>query len=905
MSLDPGSRFGTYDVEALIGAGGMGDVYRATDTALKRRVALKVLSESFVGDPNRLARLQREAELLAALNHANIAHIYGIERSGGTTALVMELVEGDTLATRLAQGPLPPSDALGVALQIVAALEAAHEQRIVHRDLKPANIKVKSDGTVKVLDFGIAKALDARAISGSQPPVLTTPAMTEAGVVLGTAAYMSPEQARGKPVDKRADVWAFGCVLYEMLTGRPAFAGDDVTTTLARVLEREPDLGALPRGLAPGVRQALELCLQKDPKKRLRDIGDVRLALEGGLAAPAAPSAAAPAWRRAWPIAAALVVGALFAGAFLLWNQRPPQTAAPAAALPVSRFVITPPASAPLSNLAGYDVIISPDGKRIAYFSQDPAGSGRTQLYVRELDGLEARPIQGADASGAGNLNPFFSPDGKWIAYRQPQKGIVRVSVEGAPSIKLADDPQTFVGGDWGADDTIVYSTGNDIWRMSAGGGGDKKSLTPHDEAQIVTGLASPTLLPGGRAVLFGRIDGAVERVGVLDLTTGEQKILVEGGQNPTYVAATGHLVFARGTTLMAAPFDAAELSLTGEPVALIQGVRHPSSQNAADYALSQNGTLVYVPDDGQMAGAGFAVVWVDRAGRVVGKALEEVVDTARDPRLSPDETRLVLSTGNFGDGSIWVYDLRGRPPIPLAVGGGSRGPVWSPDGKRIAFLRVSVQPPGIYTTLSDGSMLNPEPLRANGLRGLPAVWSSSGELILVTQGSGSADIVATAAAPEGEVRPIVATNDFEIDPALSPDGRWLAYASNRTGEPEIWVKRYPDGVPVRVSRSGGFEPVWSTDGKELFFLQGNAMMSVAGLDSSGDFSFGAPTQLFVGAFFTIPNPAARTYTVARDGRFLMIQPPGSGPNNLQNPGSIVVVQNWIEELKQRVPRRR
>jgi Tol biopolymer transport system component/tRNA A-37 threonylcarbamoyl transferase component Bud32 len=903
MSLDPGSRFGTYDVEALIGAGGMGDVYRATDTTLKRRVALKVLSESFVGDANRLARLQREAELLAALNHANIAHIYGIERSGDTTALVMELVEGETLATRLARGPLPPSDALAIALQIVAALEAAHEQSIVHRDLKPANIKLKSDGTVKVLDFGIAKALDVRALSGPQP-ALTTPAMTEAGVVLGTAAYMSPEQARGKPVDKRADVWAFGCVLYEMLTGRAAFAGDDITTTLARVLEREPDLGALPRGLAPGVRQALGLCLQKDPNKRLRDIGDVRLALEGGLAAPAAPSAVAPTWRRAWPIAAALIVGALLAGALLLWNQRPPQTAAaPAPTLPVSRFVITPPASAPLSNLAGYDVIISPDGKRIAYFSEDPSGSGRRQLYVRELDGLEARPIAGADGLGAGNMNPFFSLDGKWIVYRQPQKGIVRVSVEGAPAIKLADDPQTFLGGDWGTDDTIVYSTSNDIWRASAGGGGDKKSLTPHDAAQIGAGFASPTLLPGGRAVLFGRLDGSVERVGVLDLNTGEQKILVEGGQNPTYVAATGHLVFARGTTLMAVPFDAAELSLTGEPVALIQGVRHPSPQNAADYALSQNGTLVYVPDDGKTTGSGFAVVWVDRTGRVVGKAVEELVDTARDPRLSPDETRLVLSTGPFGDGSIWVYDLRGRPPIPLAVGGGSRSPIWSPDGKRIAFARNGVQPPGVYVTPSDGSMPSPEPLRAAGLRGLPAVWSNAGELLFIG-GASNPDIFATLAASEGEVRAIVATSDAEIDPALSPDGHWLAYASNRTGEPEIWVKRYPDGVPVRVSRSGGFEPVWSTDGKELFFLQGNAMMSVAGLDSSGDFSFGAPTQLFAGPFLAIPNPAARSYTVAHDGRFLMIQPPGSEAS-LQNPGSIVVVQNWIEELKQRVPKRR
>jgi serine/threonine-protein kinase len=903
MSLDPGSRFGTYDVEALIGAGGMGDVYRATDTTLKRRVALKVLSESFVGDANRLARLQREAELLAALNHANIAHIYGIERSGDTTALVMELVEGETLATRLAQGPLPPSDALGVALQIVAALEAAHEQHIVHRDLKPANIKLKSDGTVKVLDFGIAKALDARAISGPQPAALTTPAMTEAGVVLGTAAYMSPEQARGKPVDKRADVWAFGCVLYEMLTGRPAFAGDDVTTTLARVLERAPDLDALPRGLAPGVRQALELCLQKDPKKRLRDIGDVRLALEGGLAAPAAPSAGAPIWRRVWPIAAALVVvGALLAGALLLRNQPPPQAAPPAAALPVSRFVVTPPATAPLANNGGYDVIISPDGKRIAYFSTDPS-TGREQLYVRELDGLEAKPIPGADAQLAGNMNPFFSPDGKSIAFRQPQKGLIRVSVDGAPSLKLGNDPQNFTGGSWGADDTIVYAANGALWRLSAGGGGAPEQLTRPPPDQTQPNYAGPTFLPGGRAVIFGRIGNGVERVGVLDLKTGEEKTLVEGGQNPIYVAATGHIVFARGTTLMAVPFDAAELAVTGEPTALLQGVRHPGPTSAADYALADNGTLVYVPDGGE-APSGYSVVWVDRSGRVVGKVIEDAIDSARDPRLSPDGQRLVLTTGPFNDGAIWIYDLRGRPPIPLAVGGGNRAPVWSPDGKRIAFLRTSATPPGVYTTLADGSVLNPQPLRAAGLRSIPSVWSSAGELLMVAAARvGGADIVATPAAPEGEVRPVVATEDLEFDPALSPDGRWLAYVSTRTGENEIWVKRYPDGVPVRVSRNGGYEPVWSSDGRELFYLQGPAMMVVAGVDSNGEFSFAAPTQLFTGSFLSNPNPGVRSYTVANDGRFLMIQAPGSTVD-AQNPGSIVVVQNWIEELKQRVPKR-
>jgi serine/threonine-protein kinase len=896
MSLIPGTRFGEYDVEALIGVGGMGDVYRATDTNLKRRVALKVLSDSFVSDSNRLARLQREAELLAALNHANIAHIYGIERSGGTTALVMELVEGDTLATRLAQGPLPPSDALAVAMQIAAALESAHEQSIVHRDLKPANIKLKPDGSVKVLDFGIAKALDTRAISGPLSPPLTTPAMTEAGVVLGTAAYMAPEQARGKPVDKRADVWAFGCVLYEMLTGKPAFAGDDVTTTLARVLEREPDMRALPAGVSPAVRQTLDLCLQKDVKKRLRDIGDVRLVLEGGLPAPPTqrPDAGRPVWKRALPIAAALAVGAALAGAFL-WNRQPTSAPTPEAApLPILRFVITPPASAPLANGGGYDVVISPDGKRLAYISMSPT-TGRGTLFVRDLDALEARPLPG-EIQGAGNMNPFFSPDGKWIGFRQPQRGIVRASIDGAPPLKIADDPTSFTGGDWTAEDTIVYTTSDRLWRVSAGGGSPPEPLTP--ESSETQGFASPTMLPGGKAVLFGLIGGGTERIGVLDLKTGERKILVEGGQNPNYVA-TGHIVFARGTTLMAVPFNVAELALTGEPVAMLQGVRHPNAQNAADYALSANGTLVYVPDQGD-ATVGFSVVWVDRAGRIVGKAIDELVDMGRDPRLSPDGERLLLTKGPINDGSVWVYDLRRRPPIPLAVGGDSRGAVWSPDGKQVAFLKASGSPPGIYTTRADGSVVNAEPLRPEGTRAMPAAWSGAGELFAFRQPA-KPGIVVVPLARDGEVREIVATDPVEIDPALSPDGHWLAYVSNRTGDNEIWVTRYPDGVPVRVSRNGGFEPVWAKDGRELFYVQGGAMMSVRGVDAAGEFSFATPIELFSGPFLLPAAPTVRGYDVARDGRFLMIQT--ANPIDATKPASIVVVQNWTEEIKRRVPR--
>ena len=443
MTLAAGIRFGSYEVAALIGVGGMGEVYRARDTELKRDVALKVLPEDLVTDANRLARLQREAEVLASVNHANVAHIYGLERSDGRMALVMELIDGMTLAERIGQGALPPSEALAVAAQIAAALEAAHEHGIVHRDLKPANIKLKQDGTVKVLDFGIAKSLDLRATSGPQPPALTTPAMTEAGLVLGTAAYMSPEQARGKPVDKRADIWAFGCVLYEMLTGKAAFAGDDVTATLARVLEREPDLEALPAGLAPAVRGTLELCLQKDVKKRWHDIGDVQLALTGVFDTTASRPGGAVIrrpWQRPLPVAtAALLLGGL-AGAGIAWNPPPVESV-------VTRFAIDLPQNQRFRN-TGLDVIaLSPDGRYLAYNTV----SG---LYLRAMDKTEPRLLTGTEAV---LTNPFFSPDSDWIGYWDASSTqLKKIRLTGGSPVTLADMTNS-QGASWGQDDSIVF----------------------------------------------------------------------------------------------------------------------------------------------------------------------------------------------------------------------------------------------------------------------------------------------------------------------------------------------------------------------------------------------------------------------------------------------------------------
>jgi serine/threonine-protein kinase len=885
MSISRGARFGPYEIAGAIGVGGMGEVYRARDTQLGRDVAIKALPALVTSDPGRVARFEQEARTLAALNHPNIAQIYGIERSADVTVLVLELVEGPTLAERIARGALPVDEALGIAAQIADALEAAHERGIVHRDLKPANIKLRPDGTVKVLDFGIAKALDPT-VTGPGPAAVTAPALTEVGTVLGTAAYMSPEQARGRPVDQRADIWAFGCVLYEMLAGQAAFSGEDGNSTLARVLERDADFAALPTAVTPAVRRTIELCLRKDPRKRLRAIGDVRLALEGDLAGPASPPA--PFARRMWPAAAALLLGAVGASAYFTSSRPHAAVNAPAIPLPVSRFVITPPANAPLASLGGLDLAFSPDGRRIAYFAQKPE-SGSVEIYLRDLDSLDARRMAGTELkdNGFGNMNPFFSPDGKALGLFMPDRGVMGFAVDGARPVKLLDTPvPAFVGATWLADDTLIYSSGTRMQRVSANGGGTPEPLTPDTPERFV---ANPVLLPGGRALLFHVFGGGDNRIDAFELGSGKEKTLIEGGANPTYVD-TGHLVFARGDTLLAVPFDAAEVAVTGEAVALVQGIRHPSG-GAADYTLSASGALAYVPisENSELAST---VVWVDRHGQVIERAVRDRITNPRDPRLSPDGKRLLLVTGLSADGDIWNYDLTGRPPIPLALANDNAFPVWSPDGQSVAFsLGVSSQ---IFTIAADGRGGTP---RALALRGVPQHWSAAAGLFFVNL-NGIPDIFAAPTDASGETREIGASEYSELAPALSSDGRWLAYVSNRTGQDEIWVLAYPDGVPVRVSGNGGSEPVWSADGRELFYRQGDAMMAVT-VQPAAEFSFAPPVQLFAGPYLQRVHQLGHSYDVAPDGRFLMFLP--EDESHAAALASIVVVQNFSEELKQRV----
>ena len=874
----------------------MGEVYRARDTKLGRDVAIKVLPDAFAQDRERLARFDREAKTLAALNHPGIAQIYGIEGADGSQALVMELVEGPTLADRIAEGPIPVDEALAIARQIAVALEAAHEQGIIHRDLKPANVKLRPDGTVKVLDFGLAKAMDpAGAMSPglSQSPTITTPAMTRAGLILGTAAYMSPEQAKGRAADRRSDVWAFGVVLFEMLTGRRAFEAEDVSETLAAVLTRELNWNDLPDALSPAMRRVLRLCLEKDPRQRLQAIGDVRLALEGAFEARDERRAAAErptlGWRHALVALVALIVTSAATGAAVWVLTRP-------APRPTSRFVIATSRTEPLSSGTGTDFAISPDGTEVVYVADR---NGENHLVRRRIDQLEGQPIPGTE----GAQMPFFSPDGESVAFGAFPEGILKkVSLSGGPPLPITDVPD-LRNASWGGDDTIVFASGladGGLFVVSANGGTPKLVASP-DASRDEAWYRWPEVLPGGRAILYttaptGAIDQA--KVAVLSLDTGERRELVTGS-NPHYTAS-GHLVYGLVGSLMAIPFDLDRLDVRGSPVRVLEGITTKGG-GAANFAVSREGSLIYLPGGAEI-GAPFqgTPTWVDREGQALSPIADELLQRPRNLRLSPDGRRLALVTGPLASGGVWIYDLEGRPPTPLTLEGDNRNPVWAADGTRVAFQSDRTG----YTLFwmpANGSTMALEPLGSPSPNlKYSAAWSPENEELIYWESRPAEktgdDILAQ---PLGtEPREVLATEFNEFLPSLSRDGRWLAYVSDVTGQDEIWVRAYPDGSsPVRVSSNGGTEPVWSHDGEELFYLETNRMMSVP-VEAGTTFRFQPAVELFDEPYAHPPSPP--TFDVAPDGRFMMIQPATGG--DLEGPPGIVFVLNWFEELSSRVP---
>jgi eukaryotic-like serine/threonine-protein kinase len=908
MSLAPGVRLGPYEVIACIGEGGMGAVWRARHVTLKRDDALKVLPDAFASDVGRLARFEREWQVLASLNHPNIARVYGVERSADTQALVMELVEGTTLADRIREGPIPVADALPMARQIAEALEAAHEQGIIHRDLKPANICIRPDGVVKVLDFGLAKALEfgSSSLDVTASPTITSPAMvTSVGVLLGTAAYMSPEQARGRAADRRSDIWAFGCVLYEMLTGVRAFAGDDVSDTLANVLKVDPDWAKLPREVPQSLRTTLRTCLRKEPKQRLGDMQSVRLALGGAFEA-ATPHAAAAVvapgglWKRRAAIALLAIVVMVLGGiaATLLRPRAVPQT--------VNRFDYLVPSGRQFRGAARPVMAFSPDGMQFVYNTTEG-------MFLRRFGELEARIIPGTEAGVI--TSPFFSPDGQALGFFH-DGNLKRIAVSGGAPVVICGGENPF-GVTWAADNTILFGQIKGIMRVSANGG-TPELLIPAKPNEVLYG---PQLLPGGQAVLFSvtTIPGQTRwdqgAIAVQSLGSGERKVVWQGGSDGRYVNS-GHLVYAVGAALFAIPFDPATLKVTGGPVSMVQGLSRPSNQAgasaAANYEVSAGGTLVYLtgPSLGPAGTTPNTLVWVDRNGRE-----DPVPAPPRSyvyPRLSPDGSKVALDVRDQ-QLDIWIWDLARQTLTRLTFDPGEdEFPVWSPDGKRIAFSTTrnggSTFLTNLFWVAADGTG-QVEQLARGEHQAFPGSFSPDATRVVVA-GSGTDNnddigvvtVTANGGGAKTQVQPLLHTSFSERNPHLSPDGHWMVYESDESGQNEIYVRPFPDVDSGRwqVSAGGGVQPVWARSGRELFYRNGPALMAVP-IQTSPVFSAGKPTMLFQGLY--LAGPGGPTYDVSPDGRrFLMVKQGSNSPIGAGMPFRFVIVENWIEELKRLVP---
>ena len=921
MPLAPGTRVGPYEIVVPIGAGGMGEVYRARDGKLKRFVAIKVLPSSLAADHERLARFRREAEVLASLNHPHIAAIYGLEESSGVSALVMELVEGEDLSQRIARGAIPLDEALPIARQIAEALEAAHEQGIIHRDLKPANIKVRPDGTVKVLDFGLAKALEPASVAGtaggpggaSMSPTLTTPAMTQAGMILGTAAYMAPEQARGKVVDKRIDVWAFGCVLFEMLSGARAFDGEDVLETIGAVLQKEPPFTRLPATTPDTVRTVLQRCLQKDPRQRIRDIGDAQLALAGAFdqqsqASAGTTASSAPGRRNAVAIAAAVVASAAVATTLITWalTRHVPQTLQPV------RFTIVPPAPWRLFEAPGdRQLAVSPDGSHLAYVATTgpvSAGTFGGRLVVRAIDRLETEPLRGIRTASS----PFFSPDGKWIGFFDGNIDLKKVSVSGGAPISLCATGRPNRGASWGPGDTIVFATDQTGLLSVPAGGGEPTVLTKPDAARGES-HAFPSYLPGGNAVLYTvTADRSSEnaQVAVLDLKTGRSKTLVRGGTQAEYVElsagtrGSGFLVYAVAGALHAVQFDPVTLDVKSAPVSVVEQVMTLPT-GAAQYAVSRTGALAFIRGGTTSVETVLrTLVWVDRRGH------EEAI--AAPPRsyvslkLSPDGRTIALDARDQQN-DIWTFDIARQTFTRFTMDRAVDGfPVWTPDGRRIIFESNRTGSFNLYSQSADGAGA-PEQLTKSQNQLWPYSISPDGTRVVLNESGDKIGNDLDVLVLDGKSRPepLIQSPFTKAGAAISPDGRWLAYASDESGQLQVYVRPFPkvnDGQ-WQVSPGGGYKPVWAPSGRELFYLVGtptrNALMMVP-VQTTPTFRPGNATRLFEGPYPSLLS--GRPYDVSPDGqKFLMIKEPQPVVDSGASPVSMVVVLNWVEELSARM----
>jgi serine/threonine protein kinase/Tol biopolymer transport system component len=913
-----GKTLGHYHITSQIGKGGMGEVFQAKDQVLGREVAIKVLPEEYARDADRVARFQREAKVLASLNHSNIASIHGLEESGGTKFLVLELVEGNTLADRIKSGPIPIEESLKLALQIAEALEAAHEKGIIHRDLKPANIKVTPDGKVKVLDFGLAKAFAGdQEVNLSNSPTLSD-AATRQGVILGTAAYMSPEQARGKPVDKRADIWAFGCLLYEMLTGQAAFQGEDVTEILAAVVKGGANLDLLPANLHPRVREAITRCLQKDQKSRYSSITDARYEIEQALADPGGVLVqpiiiAEPRkkLRAVLPWIAAVVILSVITGA-IVWKMRTPEPRK------VMRFAYELPEGRQFNRtqLGGISLAVSPDGSQFVY--------GTTEgLYLRLVDALDARLIVGTDKD---SVDPFFSPDGQWIGYiSKSDLKLKKIAISGGAPVVLCDTGLMVVGARWDSDNMIVYSDllGGGIMWISANGGTPESLIKINVADARKSGFpAVPQMLPDGRTLLFtNAFDFNVTNMQIViqSLKSGERKILLRSGFGARYLS-TGHLVYQllnnNIVNLLAIPFNLDKLEVTGGSVPVLEGI--------GAWDISDSGTLVYVSQPGTAAeskseagakaaiSSGRTLVWVNRQGK------EEPLAAAPNKyslfKISPDGTRVALTVGTSSNQDIWIWDVVRENMTRLTFDkGDDEAPLWTPDGKRIVYSsnREAGTLGGIYWKAANGTG-EVEKLVSNSYRAsYPSSMSKDGKTLALwelTLAPLQTDIGMLSMESNHARKPLLQEKYNEDYPQISPDGRWLAYQSNESGKYEVYVRSFPNvnkGGRWQISTNGGDSPLWSPDGQELFYRSGDSFMAVE-VETDPAFRPAKSKILFKGTYFSTGAPFDFTmWDISPDGkRFLMLKPHASTGATPTAPGprKINIVLNWFEELKKQVP---
>jgi eukaryotic-like serine/threonine-protein kinase len=922
MPLSAGTRLGQYEIISPLGAGGMGEVYRARDTKLGRGVAIKVLPEAVATRPDRIARFEREAKVLASLNHPHIAALFGMEESAGRHFLVMELVEGETLAERIAspsasgRGHLRVDDALKVALQIAAALEAAHECGIIHRDLKPANIKITPDEVVKVLDFGLAKAAEGDRASQdlSQSPTVSFGGTRE-GTILGTAAYMSPEQARGKPVDKRTDIWAFGCVLYEMLTGRLAFSGETVSDAVTAILSREPDWLALPAETPESVRRLLRRSLEKDPKRRVHHIADARIELEETLAQPSASghlmstdlsapivtngARAKARVRLAW-IAATLSVAAIIAAlalgrvGFVDRSAVDARVYRSSIALPEGMQIPADRSSANLGPAGRF--ALSPDGRRLAFVARRGA-TGLPMLWVRPLDAVVAQSLAGTE----GAAYPFWSPDSRFVAFLARGK-LKKIDVAGGAPLTLCDAALGATGA-WNRDDVILFTPkgGSPLYRVSASGG-TSSPVTTFDATSGDAQHWFPFFLPDGRHFLYSALGskkaGATDPRGVYvgSLDPNESStLLVQDGSHAKY--AEGHLIFLRGTTLMARPFDANRRELHGEAEPLAEQLQTTNGNvtgAAGAFTVSETGVLAYQTGSGVVRSQ---LVWFDRAGKQIG-LLGDQADYA-DLELSPDGQRLAVSVFDPAEGTrdLWLYDVKRELRTRFTFDSANEfEPIWSPDGDRLVFARIKASV-DLFQKPSSGG--REDALLEGGLGKFPSDWSPNGRFILYIAGGAAiarSDLLVLPLVGDKKPFPFLETSFIETRGRFSPDGRWIAYASDESGQLEIYVARFPEpGERRRISTAGGVWPRWRRDGREIIYLAPDNTLTAATVNGEGaSFEAGAARPLFA----VRPRPQVTLgdypYDVSADGqRFLvntLVEETASS--------AITLVVNWAGGLK-------